>query len=209
MINPVILRVLSIRELLDIICEYLSLDEIFNLYIISNIPMSLKWTTKIIDMNNKNLRIIDDNLIECDKCDKYLHIDDQSCNKCYTMVCSDCIPKCNICNFYICRRCNIKYNMIRCKFCDKLICEKCYDKIFNFKLTCGDCKRSMCIFCAMKCEHFYYDFHKDILIADCTNMSCRTCHDIHQCKCCDGKMCRDHIASSYQLCTTCYHNNCD
>ena len=53
MIDPIIIKILTIRELLDIICTYLSLDEIFNLYTIANIPMSLKWVDKIHYHKNK------------------------------------------------------------------------------------------------------------------------------------------------------------
>lgn len=105
-----------IRELVDIICDYLDIRSIINFHISYDYPLSVKWILIYKSYTSYNF--------VCDKCDD---IESIACNICTEDICKSCKDMCENCNRSCCDNC-----ISDCDYdgCDDKICSKCLDKCY-------------------------------------------------------------------------------
>src|SRR5579872_4101113 len=115
-----------IRELTDLISEYLDYLSMFNFHKYLNIPMSLKFIDKIFAQAKGAIL-----------CDSSTHSDYHNCKNCGKYICDDCLNISKMDWHYrftditTCRACDKECCVFCCKFLpddDTPYCEECRDK---------------------------------------------------------------------------------
>ena len=135
-------QIFKIRDIIEIICNYLSIEESIHFYLDIKMNPPYKSVQEVLDNLNKKFKNRSINVYECFDCNYLMgELDNKKCGICWKLFCIKCVKKCpnfNIrpdsrfyeyhkwpeaCNGYICLNCISDNDQEKiCTYCEKLCC---------------------------------------------------------------------------------------